>query len=287
MSTSNTIIRELQEADIPGAMRLKSAENWNQTEDDWRMLLALDPNLCLVASCDDEVVGTVTATNYNNEIAWIGMMLVDQDFRGLGLGKRLLNSVIEKLSDCQAIKLDATDKGLPLYKKLGFREELFIDRMVTPRLGGISPVEGDHSAMPVTEEDLSKLTKMEHEAFGADRSRLFAKFLEKNGDKAWYSERETKLSGFVFGRSGSNYTQLGPLSAESTKDAQTLILAVLRNYVGKPALLDILQDKKDLKELLVSLGFSMQRSFTRMYLKDRAAPASPQKQFLIAGPELG
>ncbi|GHB69902.1 GNAT family N-acetyltransferase [Persicitalea jodogahamensis] len=287
MHAQNIVVRELQEADIPGAMRLKSAENWNQTTDDWRMLLSLDPTLCLGAFTGDRVVGTVTATNYNNEIAWIGMMLVDQDFRGLGLGRRLLTTVIEKLSDCRSIKLDATDKGLPLYQKLGFREEQFIDRMVTPGLASALRIAGDPLIKPLTQENLPESAVLDREAFGGDRLRLFAEFLKLHPDKAWYIEREVRVSGYVLGRTGSNYTQLGPLSAEGMEDAKALILGALKNYVGKPVVLDVLQEKKDWKELLLSLEFSVQRSFTRMYLKDSGFPASPQKQFLIAGPELG
>jgi hypothetical protein len=37
-------IRLLFESDIPAAMRLKEAAGWNQTEDDWRRLLLLEPN---------------------------------------------------------------------------------------------------------------------------------------------------------------------------------------------------------------------------------------------------
>ena len=287
MSPENTVIRTLQKADIPGAMRLKNAENWNQTEEDWKMLLEHDPDLCLAASRNDKVLGTVTATNYENEIAWIGMMLVDREFRGLGLSKRLLGALIEKLPDCRSIKLDATDKGLPVYKKLGFEAECVIDRMTTPKLEGTLPDERSNAVRPLLKVDLPGAVKLDHEAFGADRSQLFAEFLKRNGDKVWCTEREGTLSGYVLGRPGTMYTQLGPLSAETTEDAEMLLSAALSNSAGKPVALDILQDRKYLTEYLLSLGFSVQRSFTRMHLKNSAIPLSPHKYFLIAGPELG
>jgi hypothetical protein len=37
-------IHLLTERDIPGAMRLKEAAGWNQTEDDWLRLLKLEPS---------------------------------------------------------------------------------------------------------------------------------------------------------------------------------------------------------------------------------------------------
>lgn len=285
MSTEKFVVREMREEDIPGAMRLKTAEKWNQTEDDWRTLLKLDPTLCLAATSAGNIVGTVTATNYTNELAWIGMMLVDKDFRSMGLGKFLLTTLMEKLGSCQSIKLDATPTGLPLYKSLGFREELSIDRMVTTQLHVDFQSEDGHAVRPLTETEWPNVMDLDRNFFGADRSRLITETLLKN--QGWYLERNGKMIGYLLARSGSNYTQLGPLSAETTEDAKMLLVSALKSFTGSPVLVDILQDKTDLKEILVSLGFNVQRSFTRMYLKSNTFSGSVKNQFLIAGPELG
>lgn len=285
MSADKFVIRAMREEDIPGAMRLKTAENWNQTEHDWRTLLKLDPQLCLVATSAGHVVGTVTAANYANELAWIGMMLVDKDFRGRGLGKRLLTTLIEKLGTCQSIKLDATATGLPLYEALGFKEELSIDRMVTTYLDADFRSVDDSAVKPMTEAEWPNALGLDHTFFGADRSRLLTEILLRN--PGWYLERNGKMTGYLLARSGSNYTQLGPLSAETNEDTKILLASALKSFTGKLVLVDILQDKTDLKEFLAPLGFNVQRSFTRMYLKSNAFSGSVKNQFLIAGPELG
>lgn len=285
MSADTIVIRQMREEDIPGAMRLKTAENWNQTEDDWRTLLKLDPRLCLTATSDGTLVGTVTAANYTHELAWVGMMLVDKDFRGRGLGKRLLTILIEKLGAFQSIKLDATATGLPLYNSLGFSEELSIDRMMTTQVEATLPGKAHHAVKPLTKAKWQNVMDLDRAFFGADRSRLMAQILLKN--KGWYVERGGRITGYLLARLGSNYTQLGPLSAETTEDAEILLLSVLHDFNGKPVLLDILHDKTNLQELLLSLGFKGQRSFTRMYLKGNSFAGSVQNQFLIAGPELG
>ena len=43
-------IRLLSESDIPAAMKLKEAAGWNQTENDWRCLLRLEPHGCFAAT---------------------------------------------------------------------------------------------------------------------------------------------------------------------------------------------------------------------------------------------
>ena len=76
------------------------------------------------------VVGTAATISYNGGFAWIGMVLVDPEWRGKGIGTRLLEKAIEYLDGCgvPTMKLDATPQGQPLYEKLGFVCEFEIER---------------------------------------------------------------------------------------------------------------------------------------------------------------
>src|SRR6476619_5038405 len=109
-------IRLLFESDIPAAMQLKEAAGWNQTEDDWRRLLMLEPNGCFAAIKNGELVGTTTTTTYDDALAWIGMVLVDPEHRRQGIAAKLMNVVLDYLRGKVAtIKLDATALGKPVY----------------------------------------------------------------------------------------------------------------------------------------------------------------------------
>jgi len=84
--------RLLFESDIPSAMRLKEAAGWNQTEADWRRLLSLQPEGCFAAVRDGRLVGTTTVTIYG-ELAWIGMVLVDREYRRQGIASGLMSDL--------------------------------------------------------------------------------------------------------------------------------------------------------------------------------------------------
>src|SRR6185369_2196058 len=117
-------IRLLFESDIPAAMQLKEAAGWNQTEEDWRRLLTLEPNGCFAAVKDGRLVGTTTTTTYGNDLAWIGMVLVDPQERRQGIARTLMNVAMDYLNGKVAsVKLDATAQGKPVYEKLGFQVE--------------------------------------------------------------------------------------------------------------------------------------------------------------------
>src|SRR4029077_18041754 len=108
----------MTKTDIPAGMRLKELVGWNQTSDDWKRFLVASPDGCFVAEVDGQGCGTVTTISYEDRFAWIGMVLVDSEKRGRGIGTRLLERAIEHLDrhKIPAIKLDATPQGKALYE---------------------------------------------------------------------------------------------------------------------------------------------------------------------------
>ena len=273
-------------------MDLKNAENWNQTQEDWLFILRSNPNYCLVAILDNVVVGTVTAFNYQNKIAWIGMMLVAKEYRGNGISKLLLATIIEKLNNCDSIKLDATSAGLPLYKKLGFIEEYEIKRLIFRKALDIECVLNNFDSINLSriiENNLKQIGDFDETIFGSNRLKLF-EFLFWNESRAGFQVKQgDDLIGFVFGRNGSNYFQVGPLMAHSTQVAKNLLTAVFSKLKKESLLVDIILLKDGLEDWLLSIGFEQQRSFTRMYLgsNKHCSHAQIEHQFLISGPEFG
>ena len=71
----------MRATDLEALMQIKNDENWNQTEEDWLFLIKSNPKYCLVAVSENRVIGTVTAIDYHQELAWIGMMLVSKKYR--------------------------------------------------------------------------------------------------------------------------------------------------------------------------------------------------------------
>jgi predicted N-acetyltransferase YhbS len=127
----DVILRRMTEADLPGADELRRLAGWNQTAEEWRRSLSLEPEGCFVALQDGKVAGTVTTITYGRALAWIGMMLVHPDHRGRGIGTGLMQQALKYLQDrgVKCIKLDATPAGQPLYEK-PFVVEVFVSHHV-------------------------------------------------------------------------------------------------------------------------------------------------------------
>ena len=281
--------REMKLSDMDSLMKLKNAEGWNQTENDWELLIHYQESVNLVAIQENRIVGTVTAINYANTVAWIGMMLIDKEFRGRGIGKLLLNEAILKLKNCASIKLDATPTGRPVYLKLGFLDECTLYRMIHPSVSIIPRRTGSVEAVQVMPEDLPELARFDKAVFGADRTSLINHLYKNCPELAWLIREDNKVVGFCLGRRGTNFTQIGPVNASSDKVVKSLIRSAFNDLTGKAVVVDIQGNKTNIIQWLEACGcgFATQRPFSRMYLHSNPHPGIIESQYLMCGPELG
>jgi ribosomal protein S18 acetylase RimI-like enzyme len=288
MAENNTfIIRQMRRDDLDQALSLSLNEGWNQTMKDWQLLFENRDNVCIVAETDSRVAGTATALNHENKIAWIGMVLVDKSLRGRGAGKMLLENIIKRLKHLESVKLDATPAGEPLYRKLGFIEEHKIFRMTSLSLNYSSETVLPEESGNIDKENLSEVTKFDRKIFGADRNYLLMNLLAENPGRAFYMKKNNRPEGYVFGRAGSRFNYVGPVSALTQESARKLILKALKSLNDQNIALDILEDKVDMISWLESTGFVKQRHFVRMYLRSNPYPGIVNNQYLISGPEFG
>lgn len=287
MSRADFDLRPMELSDVSGGLRLSTAEGWNQTERDWKFLLEGSNGFCILAERDSTIIGTTTAISYSDQLAWIGMVLVDKAYRGQGISKALLDHVFKQTSDI-SIKLDATPAGQQVYRQFDFKEEYLIDRMVNVSM--TNPASFDNSGIepePVKPENIKEIVAFDAAVFGTKREHLITSLVKEYPDKAWMVRHKNRVTGFVLGRDGSKYHHLGPVSASTVEDAQALIAKSLGGLIQKPVVVDVLQNKQALIASLKSLGFTKQRHFVRMYKGENHFPGIAEHYYCICGPEFG
>lgn len=277
-------IRLLFESDIPAAMKLKEAAEWNQTEDDWRRVLRLEPGGCFAAIKDDELVGTTTTTTYNDELAWVGMVLVDPKNRRQGIATKLMETALDYLKGKVAtIKLDATAQGKPVYERFGFEAESLVERWV----GGIESTSIDVSSETLNLELRRELLALDQNAFNADRSSLMDSLiadsfvppvLKKSGDG--------KLSGYALARRGTKAHYIGPIVATDPENVENLLDDMLGQISGSRVYIDFNCECSIGTNVLSDRGFVKERDLIRMSAGAAHRKTSPFV-VAIAGPEIG
>jgi len=275
-------------ADIVYVMKLSNAEGWNQTEKDWKLLIENPQNVCLLAEFNKKIVGTTTAMNYANQMAWIGMVLVDKECRGQGVSKLLLTNILKTLESFASIKLDATPAGQQVYQKFDFKDEYLITRFVTAAMKNLSFDDDDTIlAESIRLTDIEEIIALDEHIFGANRRSLIESLIKQYPHKGWLLKRNNSIEGFALGREGNKYHQVGPVFGSTIHDVKMLIGRALKELIKQPVVIDVLNDKEDLMAWLNSIGFTIQRHFVRMYKKKNSFPGIVDKQYLICGPEFG
>jgi GNAT superfamily N-acetyltransferase len=273
--------RRLTVADASVAMELSSAEGWNQTEQDWKLMLEFGHGIGFVNE-RDRPVATCILIPYKMDVAWVGMMLVDHTRRGAGIGSRLMRLVVD-VSLTPILGLDATEQGASLYGKLGFEGvEQIVRFRLKPSLqisSGPPPTEIE-SISPSDFDDYLALFEPDVDL---DRRRVLARLTAS--DPGYLALiREGKCSALSVLRPGRTAAQVGPLYGTDAASASRLIQAVAARS-AEPLIIDVPERHAAFVEQLSRFGFQPSRRFLRMYTG--GLPLENRMEYAIAGPEFG
>jgi predicted N-acetyltransferase YhbS len=304
-------IRPLAEADLAAAQRLRERAGWNQSDADWRRLLAWDPDGCWAAERDGRVVGTTTATTYGRRIAWIGMVLVDVEHRRQGIGGALLAHALEHLErlGVQTIALDSTPAGQPLYARLGFVDAFELARWRGPIPAPRPlPAEPDEAAIrPFEPADLATVAAYDARLFGVDRAHILGALRAGHPARCFVAERRQQIAGYVLSRPGARARHLGPLAADDPATAERLARLALLPGLGpdvepdggpaagheaareppRETVLDVIGPNRHAVALAETLGLAPVRPFIRMVRGAMPPRLNAGRLYTSAGPELG
>jgi GNAT superfamily N-acetyltransferase len=274
--STGAILRKLRAADIPAAMQLSTEAGWNQTDEDWRLLIDLAPEGSLAIEIDGELASTATLFCYGRRLAWIGMVLTKVAYRGRGFARRLLTETLSLADHMQieTVKLDATDQGQPLYEKLGFRSEQAVERWARPHSTDV-PV----PALSSDAATANAWQAADQRAFGLDRSKLLASLAHRHAPlsvtRSYLLTRPGRLTGY-----------LGPCVAETPEAARALIVQALQKANPGGWSWDLLPENAHAAALARDLAFTPRRHLLRM-VRGKDLRGQEESIYAIAGFELG
>jgi hypothetical protein len=225
---------------------------------------------------DGRLVGTITTTRYGTELAWIGMMLIQEAFRRRGIATELMQTALGYLRDqrVECIKLDATPAGQGVYQRLGFQYEWSFHRWARESASG-------HSSGPIDVFNSLSTSHIELDraAFGADRS----DWLERIGQSSWVCQRP---GGFGMLRRGHLASYLGPLVAQNLEVARDIAKELLDRSAAK-TFWDVPGLNQDAADLAEGLGFKPVRDLTRMWTGSKLITPALDLQFALSDPGTG
>ena len=272
-------ITMLSLADVPSALRLSTQVGWNQTEADWKRLLAVAPDGCYGGWVDGTLVATTTLVAHGS-IGWIGMVLVDEDHRRRGYATQIFTHAMEAVREREisALGLDATDAGRAVYSDLGFVDAAPIVRWsgtLTP-----SSHSDDRQISSVTAGD-ADIYRYDTDACGADRRRFLDRLISEPGVRGFDVRLDGDVRGYALYRPGREHWHVGPLVADDAVTSRVLLSAIASDIAGESAIVDMFE-KPEAERDAENYGLTPQRRLTRMVHRE-ARPLLMGKKIVAAG----
>ncbi|MGE0154345.1 MAG: GNAT family N-acetyltransferase [Reyranellaceae bacterium] len=285
MASTEAAIRRLEPAQAPACLPLSVEAGWNQVEADWRFMLEAGTGFG-VELPDGRLGASALVLPVGEGLRWISMVLVTAALRRQGLGTELLRRCIaEAERGGNAMGLDATELGRPVYLPLGFRDLYRISRWRLERKPAAMPAPAGLALRPLSIESLEMLLAWDSERSGLQRRAILCHLRGRQPGLALVAERGGAPVGFVLGREGRLASQIGPLVAEDDETALALLQAAIQASPA-PYFIDVPDSRMQVRAWLEAQGGSAPRYFIRMVRGEAGRIESAGKVYAIGGPEL-
>ena len=215
--------RAMTAADVPSAHALSVQLKWPHRLEDWAMLQRVAQGF--VVEDQGRLIGTAF-TCAQGDYATIGLVIVDDEYQGQGIGRKLMELAIEACGSRTAI-LNATLAGAPLYASQGFVDSGHIQQHQGQALVPVvqALAEGER-CRSLTEADHAPLIELANAGSGLDRTAVLND-LSGVVEHCVGIERDGQLCAFALLRPFGRGRCIGPVIAQNLEQARHLIAVLL------------------------------------------------------------
>lgn len=277
---------ELNASDTRGLVDLSASVGWDYDEEEVGTLFSSSHKIFGHKNRDGKLVSSAAIIPYDHKLAWIGMVIVHSNYRGLGLGKDVMQKCMECARD-RSILLIATADGQPLYEKLGFTvvdsvHKYLCDKYAPPKLAKISGI----SIEAFKEEQLEDVIELDGAAFGEKRSIFLRNRIKQSHQCLVVKDENSRIIGFGLSVLGPMNLTLGPVVAQNTRMAELIIDSLACDHMGKLRV-DVPSGKESLMAFLERRGFVKVNNPPVMAMHTSEMPPRNHTLFTIASQAYG
>lgn len=276
------VYRMATAADIPAAHALSVQLKWPHREADWAMVQRTSEGF--VAEHEGQLVGVAFAC-HQGAYSSIGLVIVSDQHRSKGIGRRLMNLCLDAAAPRTPI-LNATESGAPLYASMGFVEYARIQQhQGVPQTPPVPAAMGAGLCREVTEAEYPRVIELANAGSGLDRTAVLNDLLPM-AECVVGVEVHGQLKGCALLRRFGRGHLIGPVVAQNLEQAQQMITHLLDLIPGAFVRFDILADC-GLVEWLEGLGLPCVDRAPRMVLGEPPQSRDGIAQFAMVTQAIG
>lgn len=215
-------LRPAGRADLEAITALSARVGWPHRSQDIAAMLAVGRGLVVAPAAGAPAVACGFWWPVGREAATLGLIIVDPDRQGRGLGRRIVEALIADAAP-RLLRLVATEAGRPLYERLGFEPR---GRILQVQGRCVRPPVLAPGLRPATTADREVITALDSAAQGGARAALIARLQGRS--RTLVLPASGPPGGFAIRRRFGRGHLIGPLVAGHEDDALRLCQALLR-----------------------------------------------------------
>ncbi|MDM5225214.1 GNAT family N-acetyltransferase [Cytobacillus sp. NJ13] len=275
---------ELNESDIPGLIDLSASVGWDYDEHEVGTLLR-SGRVFGHKNAEGSIVSSAAIIRYDTNLASIGMVIVHEEYRGLGLGKEAAQRCASSVPGDIAVMLIATKEGKPLYEKMGFITVDFIHKYICDEVASDKSEDG-LSIEAFIQSDFPKILEIDAAAFGDKRSAFLRNRIRQSKQCLVAKNNNGEIIGYGLSIHGPVNLILGPIAAPDSETAALIVEKLALHHKGKLRI-DVPEGRTDFMSYLERSGFVKANTPPVMMKNSAAMPQRNHSLYAIASQAFG
>jgi len=263
--TGPLTIRNMTREEVCTAVDWADKEGWNPGLHDAEAFYDAAPNAFFAGEIAGEMVSSVSLVDYPGDLSFFGFNIVRKDMRGQGIGRRMVEHVLEK-GKGRNIGADGVPNMLPHYQRMGFRPAYW-----NHRFRGWGGGAHDPDLVLGPEVPWDDLSAYDTRIFSAPRDDFLKSFLSQEGTAVLVSLHDETITGYGAIRPCRTGHKIGPLFADSRRTAEKVLRGLISTIPGEKYFLDVPDYNHEGMALANILHLAEVFRTVRIYTKDPPA----------------
>jgi hypothetical protein len=254
-------------------------EGWNPGLHDAELFWKADPDAFVAADLGGEMIGGGAIVSYGGTFGFMGLFIVQPEFRGKGLGGRLWyqrrRQLKERLQPGATIGMDGVFEMQDWYAVGGFK---LAHRSVRYEATALE-ARARANVVALSAVPFERVAAYDRDCFPAPRDSFLQAWVEQADSRALAVVDGEALRGYGVARRCGRGIKIGPLFADDGDAAEALYDGLTGLAPGEPAFIDVPEDNAAALALAHSRGMVEVFGTARMY----AGPAPALRHDRIFG----
>ena len=189
-----------------------TGEGWNPGNGDTSILMRTDPDAFSTGFVGERQASAIGVVNWDDRLAFAGMLLVDPALRGIGLGMDTFAAAIGHAAN-RTLAVDAPTRMQDRLQQIGFAAAWPIIHFVGPVPAARAST--DPHVIAATEQHHAQMAALDAACFPADRQRFVTDFATApDRHTLVYANANGRIYGYGVLRPGPKALRIGPLYAQ-------------------------------------------------------------------------